>query len=378
MARQASSIFTRDLTLAAVKDAFPKLDPRLQVRNPVMFIVELGSVITTGIFLLNLARGDTGDLWFVGVIAVLALADRAVRQLRRGDRRRARQGPGGRSPGDAHDDLGIPSHHERRVRGGRRRRAPARRRRRGRGRSGHPGRRRDRRRRGLGRRVGDHRRVRPRDPRSRRRPLGGHGRHAAPLRPARDRGHAGAGPVVPRPHDRPRRGRRAAQDAQRDRAQHPARRAHDHLPRSRRHAQPVRDLCGHGHLANRPHRAARLADPDDDRRPAVGDRHRRHGPARAAERARHVRARGRGVGRRRRAPPRQDRHDHAREPAGRRVPPRRRRRGARARRGGAARLARRRDSRRAAPSSFSPRSASTSASASSASTSSCPSRRRRG
>ena len=34
-----------------------------------MFIVELGSVITTGIFLLNLARGDTGDLWFVGVIA---------------------------------------------------------------------------------------------------------------------------------------------------------------------------------------------------------------------------------------------------------------------------------------------------------------------
>ena len=70
MARQASSIFTRDLTLAAVKDAFPKLDPRLQVRNPVMFIVELGSVITTGIFVLNLARGDTGDLWFVGVITV--------------------------------------------------------------------------------------------------------------------------------------------------------------------------------------------------------------------------------------------------------------------------------------------------------------------
>ena len=69
MARQASSIFSRDLTLAAVKDAFPKLDPRLQVRNPVMFIVELGSVITTGIFLLNLARGNTDDLWFVGVIA---------------------------------------------------------------------------------------------------------------------------------------------------------------------------------------------------------------------------------------------------------------------------------------------------------------------
>ena len=35
-----------------------------------MFIVELGSVITTVIFFLDLARGDTGQLWFVGVIAI--------------------------------------------------------------------------------------------------------------------------------------------------------------------------------------------------------------------------------------------------------------------------------------------------------------------
>ncbi len=35
-----------------------------------MFIVELGSVITTVIFVLDLARGHTGQLWFVGVIAV--------------------------------------------------------------------------------------------------------------------------------------------------------------------------------------------------------------------------------------------------------------------------------------------------------------------
>src|SRR5471032_1190289 len=70
MARQASSIFSRDLTVAAVRDSFPKLDPRLQLKNPVMFIVELGSVITTGIFALDLARGHTSSLWFVGVIAV--------------------------------------------------------------------------------------------------------------------------------------------------------------------------------------------------------------------------------------------------------------------------------------------------------------------
>src|SRR6476659_10607870 len=70
MAREAASIFSKDIVLAAIRDSFPKLDPRLQVRNPVMFIVELGSVITTGIFILDLARGETGSLWFVASIAV--------------------------------------------------------------------------------------------------------------------------------------------------------------------------------------------------------------------------------------------------------------------------------------------------------------------
>src|SRR3984957_15467205 len=70
MARQASSIFSRDLAVAAIRDSFPKLDPRLQLKNPVMFIVELGSVIPTGIFVLDLARGHTGSLWFVATISV--------------------------------------------------------------------------------------------------------------------------------------------------------------------------------------------------------------------------------------------------------------------------------------------------------------------
>jgi potassium-transporting ATPase ATP-binding subunit len=70
MARRSASIFSRELVTAAIKDSFPKLDPRLQLKNPVMFIVEVGSVITTGIFVLDLIRGDTGSLWFVGVIAV--------------------------------------------------------------------------------------------------------------------------------------------------------------------------------------------------------------------------------------------------------------------------------------------------------------------
>src|SRR5215831_11331239 len=64
-----SGIFSREIVLMAIRDSFPKLAPRHQVRNPVMFIVELGSVITTVIFFLELARGQYGQLWFVGVIA---------------------------------------------------------------------------------------------------------------------------------------------------------------------------------------------------------------------------------------------------------------------------------------------------------------------
>src|ERR1700688_49495 len=70
MARASASIFSREIAIQAVKDSFPKLDPRLQLKNPVMFIVELGSVITIGIFIIDLARGNTGSLWFVGVITI--------------------------------------------------------------------------------------------------------------------------------------------------------------------------------------------------------------------------------------------------------------------------------------------------------------------
>ena len=70
MARASARIFSRDIVVSAVRDSFPKLDPRSQVRNPVMFIVELGSLITTVIFFVDLARGHTGDLWFVAVISI--------------------------------------------------------------------------------------------------------------------------------------------------------------------------------------------------------------------------------------------------------------------------------------------------------------------
>src|SRR5215831_7831077 len=65
-----SSVFSRDLVLQAIAGSFPKLDPRLQVKNPVMFIVELGSVITTVIFFKDLVQGSHSQLAFVATIAI--------------------------------------------------------------------------------------------------------------------------------------------------------------------------------------------------------------------------------------------------------------------------------------------------------------------
>ena len=79
------------------------------------------------------------------------------------------------------------------------------------------------------------------------------------------------------------------------------------------------DLCRRHDLDRRAGRAVRHADPDHHRRAAVGHRHRRHGPSRALQRAGHVRPRGGGGRRRRHAAARQDRHHHARQPPGDRV-----------------------------------------------------------
>ena len=70
MARQSAKLLTREIVTRATIDSFAKLDPRVQLRNPVMFVVEVGSVITTATFFINLVRGGGQPLWFTGDIAV--------------------------------------------------------------------------------------------------------------------------------------------------------------------------------------------------------------------------------------------------------------------------------------------------------------------
>src|SRR5579859_3561525 len=42
-----TSIFDPKIIRRAIPDSFKKLDPRVQLKNPVMFVVEVGSAITT-------------------------------------------------------------------------------------------------------------------------------------------------------------------------------------------------------------------------------------------------------------------------------------------------------------------------------------------
>jgi len=61
MTRKTFTLFDPDLALPAIADAFRKLNPTVQWRNPVMFVVYVGSILTTIIWLQALGgQGEAG------------------------------------------------------------------------------------------------------------------------------------------------------------------------------------------------------------------------------------------------------------------------------------------------------------------------------
>jgi len=62
------SIWDPGIVRQAVIDSIWKLDPRIQVKNPVMFIVEVGSLLTTMVLVRELAAG-IGHPLFTGQVA---------------------------------------------------------------------------------------------------------------------------------------------------------------------------------------------------------------------------------------------------------------------------------------------------------------------
>ena len=59
-AAKTRSIWDPQIVKRAIWDSFRKLHPRTMARNPVMFVVEVGSVLTTWRFIQDALTGGTG------------------------------------------------------------------------------------------------------------------------------------------------------------------------------------------------------------------------------------------------------------------------------------------------------------------------------
>lgn len=64
-----NSLFSLSIVRPALKDAFIKLNPKLVAKNPVMFVVEVGSVLSTVYFIKELVT-HTGNPFFTGQVAL--------------------------------------------------------------------------------------------------------------------------------------------------------------------------------------------------------------------------------------------------------------------------------------------------------------------
>ncbi|KQT79886.1 potassium-transporting ATPase subunit B [Methylobacterium sp. Leaf465] len=83
MSRSSTSLFSAALVGPALVGSIRKLDPRIMIRNPVMFVVEVVAVLTTVLFVRDLATGASGLgfsgqiilwLWFTLIFANFAEA----------------------------------------------------------------------------------------------------------------------------------------------------------------------------------------------------------------------------------------------------------------------------------------------------------------
>jgi K+-transporting ATPase ATPase B chain len=72
--QKTQSLYDAALLRQAVRDSVRRLTPRYQMKNPVMFVVWLGSVLTTGLFVLALfGRGEAPGVETGGFILTVAL-----------------------------------------------------------------------------------------------------------------------------------------------------------------------------------------------------------------------------------------------------------------------------------------------------------------
>ena len=77
---ERTSLWNTEIIGQALLDSVRKLDPRGMVKNPVMFVVEVGSVLTTAL-LINDTVTSSSRLRLQSADHALALVHGAVRQL---------------------------------------------------------------------------------------------------------------------------------------------------------------------------------------------------------------------------------------------------------------------------------------------------------
>ncbi len=70
MTRQTLPLFDRALLVPALADSLRKLDPRVQFRNPVMFVVFVGSMLTTALWLQALRGHGEAPAGFIAAVSV--------------------------------------------------------------------------------------------------------------------------------------------------------------------------------------------------------------------------------------------------------------------------------------------------------------------
>ncbi len=70
MATQKTSIYDKELIKNALINSIKKLNPKALISNPVMFAVEIGSILTTIEFILEITSIKSGPAWFTGWVSV--------------------------------------------------------------------------------------------------------------------------------------------------------------------------------------------------------------------------------------------------------------------------------------------------------------------
>ncbi len=120
MAVKSTSLFNGEITRRAIVESFKKLDPRIQFRNPVMFVVYIGSIVTSGLFIQALlGHGEASPgfilavslwLWFTVLFANFAEAMAEGRGKAQADTlRRARRDTAAKKLAEARRDAAVQS-----------------------------------------------------------------------------------------------------------------------------------------------------------------------------------------------------------------------------------------------------------------------------